>query len=181
MDHIVEIPSILTGLSEVKTNLLKGTSRQPCEEFYTSLVRIAFGPKTLRWEQFEQPTYKMLDKVFEKFPLTSFVFTSERTVDIDSVSTMWSPKKKNALGPGPRAFFIFIFYFLAGALFFGKQKNFSLLRDPQECRYDLQPTSGYVLLMHPLLEAKSFDTRHVRADFYLHFQKTISMRTTRCW
>ena len=43
------------------------------------------------------------------------------------------------------------------------------------------PTSGYVLPMQSLLEAKSFVVHHVRADFWLHFQKTFSMRTTRCW
>ena len=49
-------------------------------QYYTSLDRM----------QFEQATYKILSKVFEKFPLVSFVFTSERSVDIVSVSTMWS-------------------------------------------------------------------------------------------
>ena len=35
-------------------------------------------------------------------------------------------------------------------------RYFLVQRDPQECLHDLQPTSGYVLSMHPLLEAKSF-------------------------
>ena len=48
-------------------------------QYYTSLDRM----------QFEQVTYKILRKTFEKFPQSSFVFTLERSGDIGSVSTMW--------------------------------------------------------------------------------------------
>ena len=47
-------------------------------QYYTSLDRM----------QFEQETYKILCKTFEKFPLASFVFTLEKPRDIGSVSTM---------------------------------------------------------------------------------------------
>ena len=46
MNHIVETLPMSPGLSKVKTNLLEKTSRKSHVGFYTSLVRIAFGPKT---------------------------------------------------------------------------------------------------------------------------------------
>jgi hypothetical protein len=58
-------------------------------------------------------------------------------------------------------------------------RYYLLHRHPRECLYNLQPKSGCVLPMH-LLQAKFF-CHWSCVDFCLHFQKTVSMRTTRRW
>ena len=37
-----------------------------------------------------------------------------------------------------------------------RHQHYLLERDPQECFHNLQPTTGSVLTIHPLLDAKSF-------------------------
>jgi hypothetical protein len=56
----------------------------------------------------------------------------------------------------------------------------SLDRHPQECLHNHQPKCGCILPIHSTLEPKFFVTGHA-TDFFLHFQKTVSMRTTRRW
>ncbi len=58
-------------------------------------------------------------------------------------------------------------------------RHYLLYRHAQECLHNLQPKSGCVLPMHSLLQAKFFVASC--ADVFLHFQKTVPMRTTRRW